>query len=372
MASNQIQTVNGTINGVNTAFTILNAINGKSFISLNGILYFEDTDYTLSGLNITYVTAPALDLAGSTHKLIPVGQTVPSTEGTNLLPYALTTLQRVKDRMFDVNTSATQPNVFDNVITRMINGVTDWFERETGGRRFVLTRYTNEVYSALGSRQKRIVLRQSPVFYQTVTGTTTAGSTSITSVSSTTGMVVGMPIAGDNIPGVYTSGANQIRNAITAISGSTVTIGSAATISGSSAYFTVNGLLNLQWRAGTPATNPSWFNFIPDQYDLINNGKAGTIRLYGYVPQTEDNSIRVTFYAGYPVNWTNAGDYSTHLLPIDISDMVENLVVRKFKRRILAGKMSEGLEGATTAWRDDLDADDRAVIDHYRRVPTII
>lgn len=289
----------------------------------------------------------------------------------NLLPYALTTLARVKDRIFDTNTAASQPSSFDNVLTRMINSCTDWFERETGNRRFVLTLYTNEIYSATGVKQLRVVTRQAPIFFATISGNTTVGSTSITGVSSTTGMVVGMPIAGDNLTTTYVTGGNQIRNAITAISGSTITVAAAAISTATASYFQVNGLVNFQWRAGTPATNPSWFNFIPDQYEVVNDGKAGVIRTYGFIPRLRDNMIRITFYAGYAVDWAQAGNGTTHQLPTDISDTVENLVVRRFKRRVLAGKGSEALAGATTSWNSDIDSEDKDVIGHYRRMPTI-
>lgn len=279
----------------------------------------------------------------------------------NLLPYALTTLQRVKDRIFDTNVSGTQPTAFDDVITRMINGATDWIERETGNRRFVLTKYTNEIYSAYGPKQKRLILRQAPVFFTTQSGNTTISSTSITSVTGTAGMVVGMPIMADNFPPGTT---------IASISGATVTASAAATSTVVGSYFQVNGLVDFQWRAGTPS-NPNWIDFIIDQYELINDGKAGVIRIYGVLPRLYNNMARVTYYAGYPVDWANAGNGTTHQLPSDLTDMVENLVVRRFKRRVLAGRGSESLDGATTSWNRDLDADDIDVIGHYRRLSTI-
>ena len=289
----------------------------------------------------------------------------------SISPYALTTLQRVKDRIFDTNTGATQPSSFDSVLTRMINSCTDWFEQECGGRRFVLTLYANDIYTAYNHRQKKLVLRQAPVFFNTVTGTFTAGSTSVTGVSSTTGMVIGMPIASDNIQGTTTLNGDQVRNYITGISGSTITLAAAATRSETGGYLQVNGLIKLQWRAGQPATAPSWFTFLADQYELINNGKAGCVRLYGFIPHIRENMVRATYYAGYPVNWSNAGDNSTHLLPAEISNTVENLVVRAFKRRAIPGKSSESLAGSTVSWNKEIDDEDKAVIDHYRRAPTI-
>lgn len=64
-----IQDVSGTINGSNKVFTISTAFSGKSFIDLNGQLLTQDTDYTVSGTTVTYTTAPASDLSGTTHKL---------------------------------------------------------------------------------------------------------------------------------------------------------------------------------------------------------------------------------------------------------------------------------------------------------------
>lgn len=356
-----IQTISGIINGINTIFTVPVAVSGSTMISLNGILYFPTIHYTISGSTITFLTAPAADLDGSVFKLILVSLSGGSSSGSNILPYALTTLQRVKDRIFDTNVTAQQPTAFDSVLVRMINGVTDWFERECGGRRFVQTQYTNEIYSATSARMKRLVLRQAPVIFLTITGTTTLGSTTIASISNTTAMVVGMPVQGDGIP----SGAT-----ISSVGATSIVIDTPATASGTESNLQVNGIISFQYRAGPPS-NPSWTDFINDQFELVNDGKAGVLRIYGALPDFYANMARVTYSAGYPVNWANAGDYNTHMLPADISDMVENVVVRRFKRRLLAGKSSEGLEGATTSWKDDLDKDDLDVIGHYRRVPTI-
>lgn len=272
-------------------------------------------------------------------------------------PYALTTLDRVKDRLQIAAATTTH----DEELTRMINSITDWFERETGNRRFVLTKYANEIYSAYGPRQKRVVTRQAPIYQLNVTGNMTSGSASITGVSDTTGMVVGMPILADNFPS---------STVISSISGATVVMSKSATATENTAYFLVSGLTDFQWRAGTPS-NPSWQDFLIDQYEVVNDGKAGVIRIYGVIPRLYNNMIRMTYYAGYAVNWANFGDNITHKLPSDITDTAENLVIRRFKRRTIPGKSSESLEGSTVSWNKEIDSEDQAVIDHYRRMPTI-
>src|SRR5580692_1717351 len=99
-------------------------------------------------------------------------------------PWALTNLQRVKDRLQITN------NDSDAVLTRIINSTTDNIERMCGKAsfdggsnaiHFVQSLYINEVYTVAGKRQEKIVLRGSPVLNATVTATTTANSATINS-----------------------------------------------------------------------------------------------------------------------------------------------------------------------------------------------
>jgi hypothetical protein len=139
----------------------------------------------------------------------------------------------------------------------------------------------------------------------------------------------------------------------------------------------VFSISSFQWRAGT-VTNPSWTDFIPDQYELMNPRTdptsglvwypSGMVRVYGVLPRLSSNMVRVSYVAGYPVNWENAEDHNTHWLPADLTGLCENLVVRRFKRRDLAGKSSEAFQGATTSWRNVLDAEDMDIIAQYRDI----
>jgi hypothetical protein len=139
--------------------------------------------------------------------------------------------------------------------------------------------------------------------------------------------------------------------------------------------FPVFSISSFQWRAGTPS-NPSWTDFITDQYELVDPRTdpvsgvvwypSGMVRVYGVLPRIYSNMIRATYIAGYPVDWPNAGNGTTHRLPDDLTYLCENLVVRRFKRRQLAGMSSTALEGATHSWRNELDADDLDVLAQYR------
>jgi hypothetical protein len=139
----------------------------------------------------------------------------------------------------------------------------------------------------------------------------------------------------------------------------------------------VFSLTSLQWRAGTP-TNPNWTDFIPDQFELVDprtdpiSGTtwypSGQVRVYGVLPRIYNNMIRATYTAGYPVNWANPEDHNTHWLPGDLTNVCENLVVRRFNRRQLAGKSSDRVGDASTTYRNEIDAEDLDVLGQYRQL----
>lgn len=206
-----------------------------------------------------------------------------------VVPYALTTKTRVKDRL------AITVADHDTLLDRLISAATDFIEAETG-RRFKETTYsgaTAEVHSLPGNFQDYLLLKNAPV--------------------------------------------------------SSITL--------------------IEYRAGTPAT-PGWTELTTDEYLLLEDGKSGIVRLYTRFP-AGTNILRVSYTAGYKIDFANAGT-ATHTLPFDLSDLAERLVVRWFKRRELAGKASEAIGGSTITWKDLLDAEDIATINRYRRLPQFV
>jgi Phage gp6-like head-tail connector protein len=283
--------------------------------------------------------------------------------GEQVYSYALTTLARVKNRLQISNSSS------DTVLTEMINSATDFIERECGKSgldrfpndgHFVQKTYTNEVYSVMGKRQERLPLRNAPIAYLLVTGNLTQGSAVVANVSPVTGIVAGMPLF--VIQGLFPQGT-----IVASVSGTSVTMSQPASVTQNGAAFEISGLISFQWRSGTPS-NPQWTPFITDQFELEQQGYSGIVRVYGVMPRLYSNMLRATYVAGYAVDWGNAGNGSTHLLPADLTNLCENLVVRIFKRKLLDGKTSENIQGATTSWRDRLDAFDQNVIENYRRI----
>jgi hypothetical protein len=271
---------------------------------------------------------------------------------------------RIKNRLQLINTDS------DLVIGRMLTSVTDFIERECGKTgmesypndgHFLQKKYTNEVYSVHGAKQIYLPLKNAPVAYLLVTGNLTGGSAVVTNVTPTVGITAGMLLF--NIQGLFPQGT-----AVLSISGTSVTMTQQASVSMNAAQFEISGLISFQWRAGTPS-NPNWTPFIQDQFELLEQGHTGIVRVYGVMPRIYSNMLRATYVAGFPYDWQNAGNnIGTHQVPSDLTDTCENVVVRLFTRRKLAGQASESLAGATLSWRNDFDAQDKAVINHYRRV----
>jgi hypothetical protein len=284
----------------------------------------------------------------------------------SLSPYALTTLDRVKARLQISNTQS------DAVLTRVINAATDLIERACGKSgmerfpndgHFVQKKYVNEVYSVRGTKQEYLILRNAPVAYLIVTGDLTQGSPTVQNVTPSVGIVAGMPLYG--ITGLFPQGTT-----VASVSGNSVTMSQPAQATQTGVSFEISGLIKFQWRAGTPS-NPTWTDFITDQFELDQQGYSGIIRVYGVMPRIYNNMLRATYVAGFPVDFTNAGDGSTHQLPTDLSNTCENVAVRIFKRLPVDGKTSEAIQGATTTWKDDLDKMDLDTIQRYTRVGNI-
>lgn len=285
-----------------------------------------------------------------------------------LSPYALTTLARVKDLLFD-------PSLYINVNATVTNGsnVLSSTVLQTGK-----TLRLGQSISGVGIPTGAYITAVSTGSI-TISANATAGGTGIALV------VTDQSVAYDT---VLTRMINSVTQYINNECGRTSFVQQSFV---NDTYSAVNGrqetlilrnwpvysISSFQYRAGTPS-NPSWTDFIADQYELINPRTdplteavwypSGMVRVYGIIPGGYNNQIRASYVGGYPVDWPNAGNGNTHLLPADLSDLCENLVVRRFKRRQLAGQSSHALEGATTSWRGDLDAENKDVIAQYKNL----
>lgn len=126
----------------------------------------------------------------------------------------------------------------------------------------------------------------------------------------------------------------------------------------------VSALTSAQYRAGLPST-PNWTNFIADDYELLEDGKSGIIRVYS-LPRGA-NVARFTYTAGYKIDFASIGNSALHTLPVDLSDLCERLAVKLFKRRESEGKQSEAFEGGNVTWQGLLNEEDKLTINRYKR-----
>ncbi len=198
------------------------------------------------------------------------------------VPHALTTLQRVKDRLGLTSAG------FDALLERLIDASTDFIESHCG-RRFKENTYSNELCLMESDGGRILMLKQSPV----------------------------------------------------------------------------SALSALQYRLGTP-DNPSWTTYLASEFELVGDGSSGLVRIYSGVPKGTNN-LRATYTAGYKIDFTNPYT-ATHTLPFDLSDLCERLIVKAFKKREADGKQSESAGEASVVWMQNLEPEEIATLERYRRV----
>jgi hypothetical protein len=119
-----------------------------------------------------------------------------------------------------------------------------------------------------------------------------------------------------------------------------------------------------QYNAGL-ISSPYWIDFLPEEYQLLD--KEGMIYLPAGLPVGKRN-IRISYTAGYKIDFSHETDSSKHNLPFDISALAERLAVKEFKRREDVGKSGETAGDATVNYFDHLEEEDKAVLARYKRL----
>lgn len=131
----------------------------------------------------------------------------------------------------------------------------------------------------------------------------------------------------------------------------------------------------VQYRFGLK-TSPNWTDFNTNDWEVVGDGKSGLIRIWGLPAGASTlnalNSVRVSYTAGYLIDFSNAGSPTAHTLPFDLSDLCERLVTKMFKRREHEGKISETFEGTTVSWDKLISDDDKDIMNGFKRLPVFI
>jgi hypothetical protein len=360
--------------GSGTSFTLAHPpVSNTLALYGSGIRLTNGVDYSQSGSTNSIITI----LSGSyTSGTVTADYQTNDNSGITtqvgvdvLSPFALTTLQRVKDILFDPNktillTGATLTNGSETVTAFTI----------PTGRTVVAGQQISGVGILTGTTIAGISGNTITLSQNCVTSNTGQTLTVVDQTPSYDAMIIRYINWATNLINNYCGVSCSVQKTFT---NDTYSIDNPRQTFLVLRHTPVFSISSFQWRAGTP-TNPSWTDFIADQYELIDpetdpvSGTVwypkGTIRVYGVLPRIYSNMIRCTYVAGYPVDWNNPENHTTHWLPSDLTNVCENLVVRRFKRRMLAGQGSQNLEGATTSWRDKLDSEDTMVLDQYKQL----
>jgi len=129
-------------------------------------------------------------------------------------------------------------------------------------------------------------------------------------------------------------------------------------------HFPVTSLTSLQYNVG-PVGTPSWTTELVDNYVLLDDGALGRLRLYsGY---SGPKAIRVTYVAGYLIDWTNEFT-ATHTLPFEITDLCERIALALFNKRTDEGKSSQASQESSVTWEKvKISDEDKEMLKPYAR-----
>ena len=125
--------------------------------------------------------------------------------------------------------------------------------------------------------------------------------------------------------------------------------------------FPITAFTTLEYRSGT-VVSPVWVTYDPQSY--ITYLKQGFIRLYAILPEVSQG-LRVTYTAGYLIDFTNEGDQTKHTLPFDLTFAVTEIVARKLQLRQSQGITRQQVEGQMAIMTDDMTKDQIAVLKKY-------
>jgi hypothetical protein len=327
-------------------------------------------DYTILGLAIT--TAASYPAGSLQADYAPQGSTPSVVTNVNdqLSPYALTTLQRVKDLLFEPNLiiSLTGASLTQN--STSVTAIT-----VQTGRTLRVGQLIQGTGIPNGTTIAQIISATQITLSQAATQTNTGQTLSVVDQPTAfDAVLIRLINSVTNYINNETGRASFVQQTYLNDTYSVDNVGQSFLLLRNTPVFSIS---KLEWRAGTPS-NPNWTAFIPDQFELVDPRTdpawgtvwypSGMVRVYGVLPTLSSNMIRATYVAGYPVNWANPEDHNTHWLPGDLSNVCENLVARRFLRRQNAGKSSQSLEGASTSWRNTLDQEDLDVLGQYRQI----
>lgn len=117
----------------------------------------------------------------------------------------------------------------------------------------------------------------------------------------------------------------------------------------------------VEYNSGSYST-PNWVAFDANSYTV--NLAAGYIEFVSELP-VYAQYVRLTYAAGYLIDFTDEYNTAVHTLPFDIAGLITDLAVKAFNMRNASGVKQESTEGQSITYSDKLADEHVAVIAKY-------
>lgn len=114
----------------------------------------------------------------------------------------------------------------------------------------------------------------------------------------------------------------------------------------------------VEYQIGTPAS-PGWETYNPDWYWVYL--KEGYIRLLSNFTHHDNQYFRVSYIAGYLIDFNNINDPLLHNLPADLTQLCNEVVATLYNTRTNQGIKSESTEGQSVTYDTGIGFDFTAV-----------
>lgn len=122
-------------------------------------------------------------------------------------------------------------------------------------------------------------------------------------------------------------------------------------------------ITSVQFNSGTYQT-PVWTTWSPTNY--YSDDELGAIFTDCGFPAGKKN-IKVTYTAGYIMDFANEYDETKHTIPYDLTEACEKMVVHFLKKRESEGKTQEALVNSTISWGEYITSDIKQILAPYKR-----
>lgn len=103
--------------------------------------------------------------------------------------------------------------------------------------------------------------------------------------------------------------------------------------------FPISSITTVEYRSGT-YSSPTWNTYSPDGYLLY--AEEGYLRFAGKLPAIPQG-LRVTYVAGYLIDWAHEDDVTKHTLPFDLTGVATDLVCQMY-----LGKDNQNISSLST------------------------